>query len=74
MPLRRILSRSTIALLVLTASAFPSARGESGTSLRGTVKSGGTGLAGVRGLVVRPLCRTPRHGKSPRSHHHGSRR
>ena len=25
MPLRRILSRSTIALLVLTASAFPSA-------------------------------------------------
>ena len=46
MPLRRILSRSTIALLVLTASAFPSARGESGTILRGTVKSGGTGLAG----------------------------
>ena len=45
MPLRRILSRSTIALLVLTASAFPSARGESGTSLRGTVESGGTGLA-----------------------------
>jgi hypothetical protein len=46
MPLRQILSRSTIALLVLTASAFPSARGESGTSLRGTVESGGTGLAG----------------------------
>ena len=46
MPLRRILSRSTIALLVLTASGFPSAMGESGTSLRGTVKSGGTGLAG----------------------------
>jgi hypothetical protein len=45
MPLRRILSRSTIALLVLTASAFSSARGASGTSLRGTVESGGTGLA-----------------------------
>jgi hypothetical protein len=46
MHLRRILSRSAIALLVLTASAFPSARAESGTSLRGTVESGGTGLAG----------------------------
>jgi hypothetical protein len=45
MPLRRILSRSTIALLVLTASAFPGALGESGTSLRGIVESGGTGLA-----------------------------
>jgi hypothetical protein len=44
-PLRRILSRSTIALLVLTASAFPGALGESGTSLRGIVESGGTGLA-----------------------------
>jgi hypothetical protein len=46
MSLRRILSRATLALLVLAASAVPSARGASGTSLRGTVESGGTGLAG----------------------------
>lgn len=46
MPLHRILSGSTVALLALTMIGSPNAEGASGTSLRGTVKSGGTGLAG----------------------------
>jgi hypothetical protein len=45
MPLRRILSRVTIALLLLIACAVPSLRSASGASLLGTVESGGTGLA-----------------------------
>ena len=45
-PLHRILSGSTIALLVLTVAGLPTAEGGSGTSLRGTVESGRTGLAG----------------------------
>jgi hypothetical protein len=46
MPLHRILSVPTIALLLLTLVGSPNAEGRSGTSLRGTVESGGTGLAG----------------------------
>jgi len=46
MPLHRILSGSTIALLVLTVAGLPNAEGASGTSLRGSVESGGIGLAG----------------------------
>jgi hypothetical protein len=46
MPLHRILSVPTIALLLLTLVGSPNAEGKSGTSLRGTVESGRTGLAG----------------------------
>ena len=46
MRLHRVLSASAIALLVLTAAGFANAKGAGETSLRGTVKSGGTGLAG----------------------------
>ena len=46
MLLHRILSGSTIALLALSVAGFASAKGAGETTLRGTVKSGGTGLAG----------------------------
>jgi len=46
MPLHRLLSGSTIALLVLTVAGLSNAEAASGTRLRGTVESGGTGLAG----------------------------
>jgi hypothetical protein len=46
MPLHRILSGSTIALLVLTLAGLAEAKGAGGTRLRGIVESGGTGLAG----------------------------
>ena len=46
MPLRRILSGSTIVLLVLAVAGIPRAEGAKGASLRGTVESAGTGLAG----------------------------
>lgn len=45
-PLRRILSGLTIALLLLTATGLANAGGTGETSLRGTVTSAGTGLAG----------------------------
>jgi hypothetical protein len=48
MPLHRILSGSTIALLMLTVAGLANVQGGSGTSLRGTVESGGTGLAGYQ--------------------------
>src|SRR5262245_33298667 len=46
MSLRRILSGSTIAVLVLTMAGLPNAAYPNGTTLSGTVESGGTGLAG----------------------------
>ena len=46
MPLQRWVFSSIAALLLLTLGGVPSAEGASGTSLRGTVESGGTGLAG----------------------------
>jgi hypothetical protein len=46
MRLHRILSVPTIALLLSTLVGSPNAEGGSGASLRGTVESGGTGLAG----------------------------
>jgi len=48
MSLHRILSSSSIALLLLTVAGLPNAAGASGTTLRGTVESGGTGLAGYQ--------------------------
>jgi hypothetical protein len=46
MSLHRILSGSTIALLALTVAGFANAEDAGETRLRGTVESGGTGLAG----------------------------
>jgi hypothetical protein len=46
MSLHRILSSSSIALLLFTVASLSNAAGASGTTLRGTVESGGTGLAG----------------------------
>lgn len=75
MPLHRILSGSTIALLVLTVAGLSNAEAASGTRLRGTVESGGTGptplinnpggnsiavLVGVAAPLKTPLIGTPR--------------
>jgi hypothetical protein len=46
MLLHRILSGSTIALLILTVAGSPDAVSANGRSLAGIVESGGTGLAG----------------------------
>ena len=48
MSLHRILSSSSIALLLFTVAGLSNAAGASGTTLRGTVESGGTGLAGYQ--------------------------
>jgi hypothetical protein len=48
MSLHRILSSSSIVLLLFTVAGLSNAAGASGTTLRGTVESGGTGLAGYQ--------------------------
>ena len=59
--MRRIVSPSAILILIVVISGLPEVHGANEKSLLGYRGKRRNWLGGIRGLVVRALCRAPRN-------------